>query len=142
MLGYGTMVAKFCAENPTCSAELVRVWLMLLFSISQLNFNISDLNRKYNFFCAFLPQPIHELVVKAVTANDVGKLVLALKVLGNAGHPASLKTIMKLLPTFGSGAAALPVRVHVDAILALRNIAKKEPRMVRLKSFIPFLLSA
>lgn len=25
MLGYGTLVAKFCAENPTCPAELVRV---------------------------------------------------------------------------------------------------------------------
>lgn len=25
MLGYGTLVAKYCAENPSCPAELVRV---------------------------------------------------------------------------------------------------------------------
>ena len=25
MLGYGTLVAKYCAENPTCPAELVKV---------------------------------------------------------------------------------------------------------------------
>lgn len=25
MLGYGTLVAKFCAENPACPAEFVRV---------------------------------------------------------------------------------------------------------------------
>ena len=25
MLGYGTMVAKYCAETPTCPAELVKV---------------------------------------------------------------------------------------------------------------------
>lgn len=25
MLGYGTLIAKYCAENPTCPAELVKV---------------------------------------------------------------------------------------------------------------------
>lgn len=50
--------------------------------------------------------------------------------MGNAGHPASLKTIMKLLPGFGNAADAVPLRVQIDAILALRNIAKKEPKMV------------
>lgn len=28
MLGYGTLVAKYCAENPTCPAELVRVCII------------------------------------------------------------------------------------------------------------------
>lgn len=45
---------------------------------------------------------------------------------------------MKFLPGFGSAAANLPHRVHVDAALALRNIAKKEPKMVRLDLLIPF----
>ena len=63
----------------------------------------------------------------------IEELVLALKVLGNAGHPASLKPIMKLLPGFGSAAASLPMRVHIDAVLALRNIAKKDPKIVRTK---------
>lgn len=79
------------------------------------------------------PQPIHNLVVEAVAKGEIEELVLLLKVLGNAGHPASLKTITKLLPVFGTAAAALPLRVQADAILALRNIAKKEPRMVGTK---------
>nr|ADZ57173.1 vitellogenin Ab [Morone saxatilis] len=99
MLGYGTLVAKYCAENPTCPAELVK--------------------------------PIHELAVQAAAEGEIEELVIALKVLGNAGHPASLKTIMKLLPGFGSAAAGLPLRVHIDAVLALRNIAKKEPKMIQ-----------
>lgn len=55
---------------------------------------------------------------------------MVLKALGNAGHPASIKPITKLLPVFGTAAAALPLRVQADAVLALRNIAKREPRMV------------
>ncbi|KAG7217480.1 hypothetical protein INR49_021405 [Caranx melampygus] len=99
MLGYGTLVAKFCAENPACPAELVR--------------------------------PIHELAVEAVAKGKIEEVIIALKVLGNAGHPASLKPIMKLLPGFGSAAASLPLRVHIDAVLALRNIAKREPKMIQ-----------
>ncbi|XP_041790599.1 vitellogenin-2-like [Chelmon rostratus] len=99
MLGYGTLVAKYCAENPACPAEFVR--------------------------------PIHELAVQALAKGDIGELVVALKVLGNAGHPASLKPIMKLLPGFGSAAASLPHRVHIEAALALRNIAKLEPKMIQ-----------
>ncbi|XP_049442915.1 vitellogenin-2-like isoform X2 [Epinephelus fuscoguttatus] len=99
MLGYGTLIAKYCAETPTCPAELVR--------------------------------PIHELLVQAVARGETEELIILLKVLGNAGHPASLKPIMKLLPGFGSAAAALPLRVHIDAVLALRNIAKKEPKLIQ-----------
>ncbi|XP_067452945.1 vitellogenin-2-like isoform X2 [Thunnus thynnus] len=99
MLGYGTLVAKYCAENPTCPADFVR--------------------------------PIHELLVQAVASGDIKELTVVLKVLGNAGHPASLKPITKLLPGFGSAAANLPHRVHIDAILALRNIAKKESKKIQ-----------
>jgi len=28
MLGYGTLVAKYCAENPTCPNELVKVCIV------------------------------------------------------------------------------------------------------------------
>ncbi|KAK9519374.1 hypothetical protein VZT92_022109 [Zoarces viviparus] len=100
MLGYGTMVAKYCAENPTCPAELVA--------------------------------PMHARVVDALSKQDIEGLILALKVLGNAGHSASMKPIMKLLPGFGSATAAdLSLRVHIEAVLALRNIAKREPKMIQ-----------
>uniref|UniRef100_A0A7N9AXN3 Vitellogenin-2-like n=1 Tax=Mastacembelus armatus TaxID=205130 RepID=A0A7N9AXN3_9TELE len=99
MLGYGTMVAKYCAQNSTCPADLVK--------------------------------PIHDIAVKAISSGEIEKLVLALKVLGNAGHPASIKPIIKILPKFGGAAANLPLRAQIDAVLALRNIAKKEPKMVQ-----------
>ncbi|MED6284428.1 Vitellogenin-2, partial [Characodon lateralis] len=99
MLGFGTMVHKYCVENPSCPSELVR--------------------------------PIHDIVVSAVERRDNDELSLALKVLGNAGHPSSLKPIMKLLPGFGSSASNLEHRVHVDAALALRKIAKREPKLIQ-----------
>ncbi|XP_043078191.1 vitellogenin-like [Puntigrus tetrazona] len=99
MLGYGSMIARHCAEVSTCSAELLR--------------------------------PIHDIAAEATSKNDIPEITLALKVLGNAGHPASLKPIMKLLPGLRTAANSLPLRVQVDAILSLRNIAKKEPKLVQ-----------
>lgn len=83
-----------------------------------------------------LPQPIHELAVQA-NKNDLEGLIMALKVLGNAGHPSSLKPITKFLPGIGSAAADLPLRAHIEAVQAMRNIAKREPKMVRLHGHIP-----
>ncbi|KAK5907203.1 hypothetical protein CesoFtcFv8_005080 [Champsocephalus esox] len=99
LLGYGTMIAKYCAEMAVCPAKLIK--------------------------------PIQELLAVAVAKNVIQDIILLLKVLGNAAHPTSLKSITKVLPIHGTAAASLPMRVHADAILALRNIAKKEPRAVQ-----------
>ncbi|XP_043078158.1 vitellogenin-like [Puntigrus tetrazona] len=80
---------------------------------------------------ADLLRPIHDTAAEAIAKNDIPEITLALKVLGNAGHPASLKPIMKLLPVLKTAAAALPIRVQVDAVLALRNIAKKDHKLVQ-----------
>nr|XP_061832120.1 vitellogenin-2-like isoform X2 [Nerophis lumbriciformis] len=98
-LGYGTLVAKYCMENPTCPADLIR--------------------------------PIHDMLVQAVAKGDRNEIIVALKVLGNAGHPSSLKPILKILPSFGGTAANLPLQVHIEGVLALRNIAKREPKMIQ-----------
>lgn len=78
----------------------------------------------------FPQQPIQDLLTEAVARDETKEIILLLKVLGNAGHPTSLKPITKILPIHGTAAASLPMRVHADAIMALRNIAKKEPRTV------------
>lgn len=78
----------------------------------------------------FHQQPIQNLLAEAVAKGETQDIILFLKVLGNAGHPTSIKPITKILPIHGTAAASLPMRVHADAIMALRNIAKKEPRMV------------
>ncbi len=79
------------------------------------------------------PQPIHEIAAEATSKNNIPEITLALKVMGNAGHPASLKPIMKFLPGLKTAATSLPLRVQVDAILALRNIAKKEPKLASVR---------
>uniref|UniRef100_A0A8C3AJM4 Phosvitin n=1 Tax=Cyclopterus lumpus TaxID=8103 RepID=A0A8C3AJM4_CYCLU len=88
MLGYGTLVAKYCVENPSCPAELVRVCIIFTCVLYILNSE-------------------------------------------NAGHPSSLKPITKLLPLSGSATAVLPLRVQIEAVMALRNIAKREPKMIQ-----------
>lgn len=88
-------------------------------------------------FFYILAQPVHRQVAEAVETGDIDQLTVTLKCLDNAGHPASLKTIMKFLPGFGSAAARVPLKVQVDAVLALRRIAKREPKMVRLHFLIP-----
>lgn len=88
----------------------------------------------------FLLQPLREALNKAIMDSDFEMLITALKALGNAGHPASIKPIMKLLPGFGNTCALLSHRVLVETILVLRNFAKKEPKMVRLHIFLDFVL--
>ncbi|XP_066048653.1 vitellogenin-2-like [Chamaea fasciata] len=78
-----------------------------------------------------LLQPLHDLATEATSKGDVKDMSLALKAIGNAGEPASMKRILKFLPTFSSAAASLPNRIHADAVLALRKIARKDPAKVR-----------
>lgn len=76
-------------------------------------------------------QIFHDLLGEAVAKRDIQDIIMYLKVLGNAGLPSSVKPITKILPIVHSTtASSLPMRVHTEAILALRNIAKKEPKMV------------
>ncbi|NXI88115.1 VIT2 protein, partial [Rhipidura dahli] len=78
-----------------------------------------------------LLQPLHDLATEATSKGDAKDISLALKAIGNAGEPASIKRILKFLPTFSSAAASLPNRIHADAVLALRKIARKDPAKVR-----------
>ncbi|XP_048457510.1 vitellogenin 3, phosvitinless [Rhincodon typus] len=76
-------------------------------------------------------QPLHELVVEAGSKGHEEEIILGLKAIGNAGQLASLKRIQKFLPGFGNVASGVSSRVHAEAVMALRNIAKKEPRKVQ-----------
>ncbi|NXF79637.1 VIT2 protein, partial [Sclerurus mexicanus] len=78
-----------------------------------------------------LLQPLHDLATEATSKGDAKDMSLALKAIGNAGEPASIKRILKFLPTFSSSAMSLPNRIHADAVLALRKIARKDPAKVR-----------
>uniref|UniRef100_A0A8C3GPS3 Phosvitin n=1 Tax=Cairina moschata TaxID=8855 RepID=A0A8C3GPS3_CAIMO len=91
-----------------------------------------------NKYCAqpsFCPnellQPLHDLAAEAASRSHAEDMALALKAIGNAGEPASIKRILKFLPTFSPAATSLPSRIHADAVLALRKIARKDPAKVR-----------
>uniref|UniRef100_A0A672UD68 Uncharacterized protein n=1 Tax=Strigops habroptila TaxID=2489341 RepID=A0A672UD68_STRHB len=86
-----------------------------------------------------LLQPLHDLAAEATSKGDAKDMALALKAIGNAGEPASIKRILKFLPTFSQAAASLPNRIHEDAILALRKIARKAP--ITLQVFMDSALS-
>lgn len=78
----------------------------------------------------FYFKPFHEIVIEATAKADTSEMTLILKVLGNAGQPASIKYITKFLPVFGNQILLFPMRVQVGAVLALKVIAKKEPKLV------------
>lgn len=71
------------------------------------------------------------MIDNAVKIGAVEDIIISTKVLGNAGHAGSLKTLMKLLPGFSASAATMPTRVHIEATLALRKLARIETERVR-----------
>uniref|UniRef100_A0A8C3K606 Phosvitin n=1 Tax=Calidris pygmaea TaxID=425635 RepID=A0A8C3K606_9CHAR len=76
-------------------------------------------------------QPIHDLADEAISRGREDKMKLALKCIGNMGEPASIKRILKFLPISSPGASDIPTHVQIDAIMALRKIARKDPKTVQ-----------
>ncbi|NXS43061.1 VIT2 protein, partial [Balaeniceps rex] len=76
-------------------------------------------------------QPIHDLADEAISRGREDKMKLALKCIGNMGEPASIKRILKFLPISSSSASDIPVHIQIDAIMALRKIAWKDPKTVQ-----------
>ncbi|XP_059841192.1 vitellogenin-like [Hypanus sabinus] len=98
-LGYGSMVYRYCADQPTCPSSV----LMLL----------------------------HSFLMDSAARSNEEDMTLALKAIGNAGQPASMKYIVKLLPGSQAPAANVPLKIQVDAVMALRNILRKDPTKVQ-----------
>ncbi|NXI48061.1 VIT2 protein, partial [Galbula dea] len=76
-------------------------------------------------------QPIHDLADEAISRGREDKMKLALKCIGNVGEPASIKRILKFLPIFSSSASDIPIHIQIDAIMALRKIAWRDPKTVQ-----------
>lgn len=70
------------------------------------------------------------MIDKALKNGAVEEIIISTKVLGNAGHAGSLKTLMKLLPGC-LVCPTMPTRVHIEATLALRKLARIENERVR-----------
>ncbi|XP_078418018.1 vitellogenin-like [Cetorhinus maximus] len=76
-------------------------------------------------------KPIHNLLIDASSRPNDEDVILGLKVIGNAGQSDSIKNIIKLLPGFGTMASRISLNVRLTAIMALRNIARKDSRSVQ-----------
>ncbi|NXY64015.1 VIT1 protein, partial [Callaeas wilsoni] len=81
--------------------------------------------------CSECLQLLHGFAGEALSKSSTEEISLALKALGNVGHPASIKHIKKFLPGYAAGASDLPLRVHAAAVIALKNIGLKDPKMVQ-----------
>ncbi|XP_049588160.1 vitellogenin 3, phosvitinless [Syngnathus scovelli] len=76
-------------------------------------------------------QPLLDFALDSMKNNNEKDMVLALKALGNAGHPGSTKTIMRFLPGVSANPVDLPPRVLSAAVQALRLIASRDPHSVQ-----------
>ncbi|NXI39881.1 VIT1 protein, partial [Galbula dea] len=81
--------------------------------------------------CSECLQLLHGFAGEALSKSNIEDISLALKALGNVGHPGSIKHIKKFLPGYGTAASDLPLKVHTTAVMALKNIGKKDPKMVQ-----------
>ncbi|KAF1660386.1 Vitellogenin-1, partial [Aptenodytes patagonicus] len=81
--------------------------------------------------CSECLQLLHGFAGEALSKSNTEEISLALKALGNVGHPASIKHIKKFLPGYTASASDLPRKVHATAVMALKNIGMKDPKMVQ-----------
>lgn len=71
------------------------------------------------------------MATEALKAGNEAEMVIILKALGNAGHPGSIKTIMRFLPGVAANPVDLPPRVLSAAVQSMRLIAARDPHSVR-----------
>ncbi|MEQ2204575.1 hypothetical protein XENOCAPTIV_015480, partial [Xenoophorus captivus] len=76
-------------------------------------------------------QPLLDMATEALRSDNKEEMVVALKALGNAGHPGSMKTIMRYLP----GVAATPVDLPLRDVTLTMFLQKDLPSEVRMLAF-------
>ncbi|NXD79410.1 VIT1 protein, partial [Halcyon senegalensis] len=115
------IVKKHC---PRSSTALGKVCHLSYASLCHKQCSSSD-------SCSECLQLFHGFAGEALSKSNIEEMSLALKALGNVGHPASIKHIKKFLPGYATGASDLPLKVHATAVMALKNIGMKDPKMVQ-----------
>ncbi|XP_065698496.2 vitellogenin-1-like [Patagioenas fasciata] len=115
------IVKKHC---PRSSSVLGKVCHLSYASLCHKQCSSSD-------SCSECLQLLHGFAGEALSKSDTEEICLALKALGNVGHPASIKHIKKCLPGYTASASDLPLNVQATAVMALKNIGRKDPKMVQ-----------
>ncbi|XP_046713777.1 vitellogenin 3, phosvitinless [Silurus meridionalis] len=120
-------MAKEFLTIPFCKSHLM-LWNIVILSYSSLVYRVCD---RVNPCPVLTVQPLLDMATNGLTKGIDEDMVIALKALGNAGHPLSLKTIMKFLPGFSVKADSLPTRVQSVAVQSLRHLAVRDPHNVQ-----------
>ncbi|NWX52403.1 VIT1 protein, partial [Steatornis caripensis] len=115
------IVKKHC---PRSSTALGKVCHLSYASLCHKQCSSSD-------SCSECLQLLHGFAGEALSKANTEEISLALKALGNVGHPSSIKHIKKFLPGYAASASDLPLKVHATAVIALKNIGMKDPKMVQ-----------
>ncbi|XP_070687869.1 vitellogenin 3, phosvitinless [Pempheris klunzingeri] len=76
-------------------------------------------------------QPLLDMALESLKNRNEADMIIALKALGNAGHPGSIKTIMRFLPGVAANPVDLPPRVLSAAVQSMRLIAARDPHSVQ-----------
>ncbi|KAM4629403.1 vitellogenin 3, phosvitinless [Polymixia lowei] len=76
-------------------------------------------------------QPLLDMAVDGLKRGSEEDMVVTLKALGNAGHPGSVKTIMRFLPGVAANPVDLPPRVLSAALQSMRLIAARDPHSIQ-----------
>ncbi|XP_029285316.1 LOW QUALITY PROTEIN: vitellogenin 3, phosvitinless [Cottoperca gobio] len=76
-------------------------------------------------------QPLLDMAMEGLRNGTEADMIIALKALGNAGHPGSIKTIMRFLPGVAANPVDLPPRVQSAAVQSMRLIAARDPQSVQ-----------
>ncbi|XP_070765014.1 vitellogenin 3, phosvitinless [Enoplosus armatus] len=84
-------------------------------------------------------QPLLDMATESLRNGNEADMVIALKALGNAGHPGSIKTIMRFLPGVAATPVNLPPRVLSAAVQSMRLIAARDPHSVQDNTMSLFL---
>uniref|UniRef100_A0A8C4NAS7 Vitellogenin n=1 Tax=Eptatretus burgeri TaxID=7764 RepID=A0A8C4NAS7_EPTBU len=100
-----------------------------------------------NRFCAKTPvckeevPPLHSLLAESSRKSlpHHSETILALKAIGNAGQPSSIRRILKYLPLKGKNMDSSLQIIQITAISALSAIAKKDPASVKQRALQLFL---
>ncbi|KAI5614684.1 vitellogenin 3, phosvitinless precursor, partial [Silurus asotus] len=120
-------IAKEFLTIPFCKSHLM-LWNIVILSYSSLVYRVCN---RVNPCPVLTVQPLLDMATNGLAKGIDEDMVIALKALGNAGHPLSLKTIMKFLPGFSVKADSLPTRVQSQAVQSLRHLAIRDPHNVQ-----------
>ncbi|AWP10878.1 Vitellogenin C [Scophthalmus maximus] len=131
-------MAKMFLNIPFCKSNIY-LWQTMVLSYGSLVYK----HCAYNTPCPVTAvQPLLDMAMEALKNANETYMVVALKALGNAGHPGSIKTIMRFLPGVAAAPVDLPPRVLSAAVQSMRLIAARDPQSVQDITMALFLQKA